>query len=319
MGVKEIIFKILRRVFRENQSPIYNKFTELNNEEANNYIYNQLAIGKPLMISKFGSIELNAIVAFHTHKTGIGIKEYWDAIHERISIDKKATIAHMCQNAGFFPNNIEMGERFYELVMKDIEEIDILGSYQYKELYLYHKIKAKRVNLDGYYAPFLWKHPWTRILKGKKVLVVHPFIESIKYQYEKNRDKLFTNSEVLPEFKELILVKAIQSIPEEQNKLPFNNWFEALKYMEDIIDQHDYDIALIGCGAYGMSLAAHCKRKGKQAIHLAGWTQMLFGIYGNRWIKDQPQFSQYINEYWIKPFPSEKPKGAEKIENGCYW
>ena len=29
------------------------------------------------------------------------------------------------------------------------------------------------------------------------------------------------------------------------------------------MDEEDYDIALIGCGAYGMSLAAHAKRKGK--------------------------------------------------------
>lgn len=34
------------------------------------------------------------------------------------------------------------------------------------------------------------------------------------------------------------------------------------------MDAYDYDVAIIGCGAYGMHLAAHAKRKGKIAIHL---------------------------------------------------
>jgi hypothetical protein len=97
------------------------------------------------------------------------------------------------------------------------------------------------------------------------------------------------------------------------------DWFEALKHMEDEISQLDFDIALIGCGAYGMALAAHVKRMGKQAVHLAGWTQMLFGIYGNRWLRDQPAYAKFINGYWIRPSESEKPKGAEKVEGGCYW
>lgn len=149
-------------------------------------------------------------------------------------------------------------------------------------------------------------------------MVVHPFVDSIRYQYEHNRDKLFGNPDVLPEFKELLTVKAVQTISDQQDER-FDTWFDALQFMKDEISKLDFDIALIGCGAYGMCLAAHVKRMGKQAVHLAGWTQMLFGVYGERWIKDQPQYSKYINEYWIRPLESEKPKGAEKVENGCYW
>ena len=124
-------------------------------------------------------------------------------------------------------------------------------------------------------------------ISSKKVLVVHPFTESIKMQYDK-RTLLFGNPDVLPEFKELILVKAIQSIAGNGESTGFKDWFEALEWMKAEISKHDYDIALIGCGAYGMNLAAHVKREGKIAIHLAGWTQMLFGIYGNRWLNDEP-------------------------------
>ncbi|MBD4336261.1 hypothetical protein GUH15_09405, partial [Xanthomonas citri pv. citri] len=77
------------------------------------------------------------------------------------------------------------------------------------------------------------------------------------------------------------------------------DWFEALEYMESEISKMDFDIALIGCGAYGMCLAAHVKRMGKTAIHLAGWTQMLFGVYGKRWVEDQPEYAKFINQFWI--------------------
>lgn len=89
--------------------------------------------------------------------------------------------------------------------------------------------------------------------------------------------------------------------------------------MEAEIDKYDYDVALIGCGAYGMSLAAYVKSKGKVAIHLAGWTQMLFGVYGERWFSQQSQYSSVINQYWIRPNRNENIKNGKKIENGAYW
>ena len=62
----------------------------------------------------------------------------------------------------------------------------------------------------------------------------------------------------------------------------FNTWFDALDYMKSEIDKYDYDVCLIGCGAYGFPLATHVKHNGKQAIHLGGTLQLLFGIKGNR-------------------------------------
>lgn len=89
--------------------------------------------------------------------------------------------------------------------------------------------------------------------------------------------------------------------------------------MKEQIRNKDFDIALIGCGAYGMPLAAYVKQLGKQAVHLAGWTQMLFGIYGKRWVEDQQEFSKFINDYWIRPIKDETPISAKQVEGGCYW
>ena len=78
-----------------------------------------------------------------------------------------------------------------------------------------------------------------------------------------------------------MVLKAVQTAGGNQTE--FKDWFEALEYMEQEIDKIDYDIVLLGCGAYGFPLAAHCKRMGKQAIHLGGVLQLLFGIKGKRW------------------------------------
>ena len=153
--------------------------------------------------------------------------------------------------------------------------------------------------------------------KDKKLLVIHPFSESIKYQYKNNREYLFNNKDVLPEF-QLITLKSVQSIA--GTKTDFNTWFEAYEYMCNKIKEIEFDIALIGAGAYGLPLAKYVKDIGKKAIHLGGVTQILFGIKGKRWeevYKDST--SKIFNDKWIKPFESEKPENYKLIENGCYW
>ena len=317
--MKHLVFKACRKIFREN--PYTDQFIMYKGQKANDYIAERIKNEKSgLMISKFGTIELDNIICYEINKNGISIQDYVNAIRGRYSIHKQEAFVKLCNNAGFFPNNEEMLENYDKLVREDIKEIDILGSYLKAEKYINSDLTSKcvKVDLDGYYAPFLWKNPWTRCLKGKRVLVIHPFVDSIKKQYEK-REKLFANPDVLPEFSNLYLIKAVQSIANNDKDLPYKDWFDALKNMENQMDKIDYDIALIGCGAYGMNLAAHAKRNGKIAIHLAGWTQMLFGIYGNRWIEDQPEYHRFVNEYWIRPSEKERPYNVDKVENACYW
>ena len=154
---------------------------------------------------------------------------------------------------------------------------------------------------------------------GKKVLVIHPFTETIRSQYLR-RELLFPGREVLPEF-ELITMKAVQSNGVLPEQFPYSDWFEALDFMCGKIREIDYDIALIGAGAYGMFLGAFCKHCGKQALHIGGALQLIFGIKGARWEKQYPpEFGQRLfNENWVNPLPSERPAGYEIVEDGCYW
>ena len=80
----------------------------------------------------------------------------------------------------------------------------------------------------------------------------------------------------------------------------------------------DFDVALIGCGAYGFQLACRIKQMGKIAIHMGGSLQTLFGITGKRW-ENNKYMQSLLNDYWVYPKESDRPKGLEKVEGGCYW
>ena len=80
----------------------------------------------------------------------------------------------------------------------------------------------------------------------------------------------------------------------------------------------DFEIAIIGCGAYGMPLAAMLKQEGKKVVHMGGVTQALFGIKGKRWVESRVDKVPF-NDAWIYPDKDETPKDAQKVEGGCYW
>lgn len=322
-GIRKVasLFKIQKKSSLHDYSWICEEYCDKKNQEGNDAILNLLNAykGGGFMLSKWGTYELSQVTTTLFHIKGITLNELVDFFKYKIGLtDESSAIKPLHSNAGVFPMTKEMGKMFALQALEDSKLIDVLGSYIQQESVLKDFITPQlRVNLDAFYAPWLFTNPWTKWLRGKKVLVVHPFVESISHQYNINRARLFENPDVLPEFESMTCIKAVQTQAGE--KCQFNDWFEALDYMKGQIDKCDYDVAIIGCGAYGMSLAAHVKRQGKVALHLAGWTQMLFGVYGERWVSQQSNYSSVINQYWIRPNKNENVKNGGKIEGGCYW
>ena len=90
--------------------------------------------------------------------------------------------------------------------------------------------------------------------------------------------------------------------------------------MRDRIGREQFDIAIVGAGAYGLPLAAFVKSIGKQAVHMGGATQVLFGITGRRWEEEyRGSIGAMINEHWVRPLPEETPERAATVEGGSYW
>jgi hypothetical protein len=122
---------------------------------------------------------------------------------------------------------------------------------------------------------------------------------------------------MLPEF-ELKTLKAIQTLAGTPPTPGIKTWFDSYESMTAAVERIKFDVAIIGCGAYGFPLAAHVKRLGRKAIHLAGVTQLLFGIKGHRW-DNQPFIAKLYNDSWVRASAQETPKVYKQLEDGAYW
>ena len=285
-------------------------------EEVQECMRKALLSDSPCMIARFGSVELQAIVDYvYPFTLGNAVK----FIKGEIPACGYApsTIRTMHINAGFFPATKPMLDRFGQLMLECMPMVDMLGSWRKEESeVMSYMPKAVRVPLYTL-EPYYFDNPWTLALEGKKVLVVHPFEYTIWKQHEKGRyEYLFEDKRLTPNY-ELKTLKAIQSIagnkPDE-----FADWFQAMDWMKSEIDKCDFDIAIIGCGAYGFPLAAYVKQIGKKAVHLGGAVQNLFGIRSNATDKNDWMIDK-VNEYWVRPSAEETPIDIEKVENSRYW
>jgi len=287
-------------------------------DRASQIVSTLLDSGNPGMISRLGSNELNALVNY------LGVHSSTHSILKYIRGDalqwwwNKGIVEQMGTNAGFFPLEPMYLDKFCRLMIDDLSLVDILGSWRPEENHFNQQMQnISRIDFE-LLNPFFARVPWTRALEGKKVLVVHPFSQTIQSQYQR-KDLIFPDG-LLPDF-ELKTIQAVQSIVGE--KTPYHDWFSALDSMSVAMDSIEYDVALIGCGAYGFPLAAHAKRMGKVGFHIGGGLQLLFGIRGQRWENSSYHpiynYSNLMNDFWVKPSPNEKPQRSSKIEGACYW
>ena len=289
------------------------------NQEANQMLAKSLISGKPLMVTRLGHTELTCLRNYfeiQELKDAFYLKKVWNRIKGKSNIWDAHVSDAMHRYSGFFPSTPKNLQKFCELYLGKMPNIDLMGVwFNYYEDVICHQYcsNASLIRLESI-EPYYFENPWSQHLAGKKVLVIHPFEQSIKHQFAK-RELLFENKNILPPF-ELKTIKAVQTVA--YNDTAFSDWFQALESMKNQMKQTDFDIALIGAGAYGLPLAAYAKELGKQAIHFGGSLQILFGIKGARW-DDMPSINKFYNEHWIRPLKEETPDEFKKVEDGCYW
>lgn len=254
-----------------------------------------IASSEPFMVARFGAVEIKAVLyAILPPPFNICLKKY--------------TFKHIGNNAGFFPVNRHNLKRFAKVILEAARQVDLLASWRPEEIFFKRQLRgSQNIQFD-----VINSNDWLTALEGKRVLVIHPFAETIERQYHENRTKIWNSPDILPEFASLQTIKAVQSIA--GNKTGFTTWFDALEWMEREIDKCEFDVALLGCGAYGFPLAAYIKQCGKQAIHIGGTLQIYFGIKGKRW-----DHAGLYNDAWVSPSENERPKNLGRVEEGCYW
>lgn len=292
---KPIIRKFFRLIYRATTPRV------LEGQSAQDVMIKILSSPDPCMIGRFGSCEIQSTL--------------WSILPPPISYNplKTKCFKGLYNNAGLFPVTEENVRAFGKLMIESMHQCDCLASWRFEEAFFKkHLKKAARIKL-GCLGPDNegFENSWYGVLRDKKVLVISPFAELIELQYANHRHKIWRNPTILPEYKKLITIKAVNSL---RGNCEFSSWFDALEYMKGQIDAVDFDIAILGCGAYGFPLAAYIKQIGKKAVHVGGSTQLIFGIKGKRW-----EGRDFINEYWVSPRPEDRPIGFESVEGGCYW
>ena len=173
--------------------------------------------------------------------------------------------------------------------------------------------KFDAVALDIFHS--ITRQPWTLALKGQRLLIISPFVDSFKKQIA-NREKIY-GIDLFPECS-FIFIKPPQTQGDNYSKefdIELNNFIGEINKIKD-----NFDIALCSCGGYGNLVCNAIYDMNKSAIYIGGVLQMYFGIYGNRWLTERKDAMRlYLNNYWSRPQQHEKPSGEKKIENGCYW
>lgn len=184
----------------------------------------------------------------------------------------------------------------------------------------YHLPQIYSRALEPFYQIQEKTTPWSHYLLGKKVLVINPFVKSFEKQVS-NHFQIFKdqNKKLFLDGQEFIFYKSFQTIAGNHIH---EDWVETFTIMCNDIEQLEFDIALLGCGGYGLPLCDFIKTKlNKSAIYVGGGLQLLFGVMGKRW-ENNNMWQDIIktnDTKFIKPSEDEICDNLTTIEGGCYW
>lgn len=232
----------------------------------------------------------------------------------------------MKNNAGIKLSSFESIDFYSKLYLEAFHECEVYTNWDFwgdVTKPIFNSANFIHVNFNkqkiGAYTLDIFNHIqtrlWTRELKGKRILIISPFIESFKEKID-IREKIY-GIDLFPECTFVFLKP-----PQTQADCPSREFSEELNdflgKIAIIID--DFDVALVSCGGYGNLVCSQIYKRGKSAIYVGGSLQMYFGVYGNRWERERSEImSIYKNEYWSRPKEEERPTGFEKVERSCYW
>ena len=177
--------------------------------------------------------------------------------------------------------------------------------------------KCSALSLEPYYVKPI-DLTWMSALKGKRILILHPFIHTFQKQLEHLQALYPTRS-----WFEGCTFQFIRPPVTLAGNHQHTDW--KIHYdtcTRQISEQYritPFDIALVGAGGYGMLLSHFIFRELRtHVVYVGGALQLFFGVIGKRWFTNQ-QVMTLVNDHWTRPLKDDQPAEYQRIEKGCYW
>ena len=226
-------------------------------------------------------------------------------------------------NSGIYGNKIEL-YTYPQIYVRSMFNSDAIGIWNFPNIIVAQNILTKNKPtfqaqaLEPFYACEAGERPWSHSLLGKKVLVVSPFIESFQKQIADNFSMFNDDRKIFLDGQEFVFYKAFMT---HGGNTIHNSWLQTMEIMMADISKLDFDVAILGCGGYGVPLCGYIKEKlGKSAIYIGGGLQLMFGVIGKRW-ENGEFWKNRISEgaKFVRPNLNEQLPMKSRVENGCYW
>jgi hypothetical protein len=292
------------------------------------YILHKVSSGEKFVIPRISTVETNEACFYYRLYFSIvkPTKESADQMTKYIHNNTKHSLV-LKNNAGIYFKSNKSQENYSKQYMAAFQNCDLFGGWEkWGNMYPYVGISQeyiasqfnKKIFSSLVFDIFHYIHhenPWTHALRGKRLLIISAFSETMKKQLP-IRENIY-GRDLFPDCTFLFLVP-----PQTQAGETAEDFTEATKSFYMKIDSlaGQYDVALVSCGGYGAPVVQHIYETGGSAIYVGGVLQMYFGILGNRWLKGRSDMVRaYLNKYWTRPAENEKPRGHQSVEGGCYW
>jgi hypothetical protein len=282
-------------------------------------ISRRLGSPAPCAIGKIGTTELLGLEFFERW-----IRPPWP---KSASWHRPASRLYYC--SGLFPVRKDVFFRWAEEYRSALHSLDVVAQWQPGNIYegVLEKKIINRECPQAFRAGrslihfFLGNHRsgWLDDLARLRWLVIHPFEKTIQAQLPHLTEVGVFSLSADPAVRQRARDTRILRCPQFAYMEPprHRDWLHALEDMKREMERQaeDFDIALVGAGAWSLPLTAHAKKIGKKGMHLGGALQLLFGIKGGRF----DDWSILYNDRWIRPLAEERPPNHRLMEQGAYW
>lgn len=278
-------------------------------EQDNQFIKKAIESGKPFFIGRIAGIELK--IAY--------------SIQHRRPIDMINEIEELENNAGIHIKDIQSLYTYADALLTSYDHCTAIAEWETTGAVFAitgdgqklitdrtpHIPKIMAQSLEPYYV----RDSWMPALRGKRILIIHPFATSIQQQLP-HLSNIFPDRVWFPECTFRCLAPPLTLAKNHQHK----DWNVHLnEFLDTLSKEKEADVALVAAGGYGMLISDYLYTKMNiSVLYIGGALQLFFGIIGKRWFTNK-DIHHLMNDDWIRPNPADKPANFIKVEKGCYW